>query len=200
MSANVEELKQSLRLSLRAKLQDMTSSERTETSMRLCDRLRRQRVFGQARCILFYAPMLDEPDIWPLFVEAQSQDRIVSLPRHDAEHGLYEACQVHDADRDLRSGKFGILEPAPHCPVVPLNRLDFILVPGLGFAFDGARLGRGKGCYDRLLAQVPGCKCGVGFDCQVGIEIPTEPHDVRLDCILSPSRWREVAGRRADVK
>jgi 5-formyltetrahydrofolate cyclo-ligase len=200
MSARVEELKQSLRLRLRAQLQNMPSSERTEASARLCERLRRQRVFGEAGALLLYAPLPDEPDLWPLLAETLSQPRIVALPRHDLASGLYEACQVRDTGSDLRRGQFGILEPAAHCPVVPLNRLDFILVPGLGFGLDGARLGRGKGCYDRLLAQVPGCKCGVGFDCQVGLEIPMEPHDVRLDCILSPSRWQEIAGRRADVK
>ncbi|HEY2953335.1 MAG TPA: 5-formyltetrahydrofolate cyclo-ligase [Verrucomicrobiae bacterium] len=200
MSAHVEELKRSLRLKLRASLQDMTSSERTEASARLCHRLRRQRVFGEAGSVLFYAPLPEEPDIWPLLLEALSQDQIVTLPRHNVERRLYEVCQIRDTGRDLASGPFGIREPAAHCPVVPLNRLDFILVPGLGFALDGARLGRGKGCYDRLLAQVPGCKCGVGFDCQVGLEIPVEPHDVLLDCIISPSRWQEFAGRRTDVK
>ncbi len=200
VSENIQQLKQSLRRDLRARLHAMTPSERAEGSSRLCSLLRGQRRFCEAGSILFFAPLPDEPDVWPLLVEMLAQHHAVALPRYDAASQHYTACQVRDLAHDLAPGEFGIREPAAHCPVVALNRLDFVLVPGLGFASDGVRLGRGKGFYDRLLAQVPGYKCGVGFDCQVGIDLPREPHDVRLNCILSPSRWHEVAGQRADVK
>ena len=73
---------------------------------------------------------------------------------------------------DLEPGQFGVLEPRAACPAVPLNALDLILVPGVGFAPDGRRLGRGKGYYDRLLAGFQGTKCGIAFDWQVAMEIP----------------------------
>ena len=102
------------------------------------------------------------------------------------------AAIIRETPRDLQPGQFGILEPAADCPIYNLKQLDLALVPGLGFALNGVRLGRGQGYYDRLLAGVPGCKCGVAFDGQVAVEIPVEPHDVRVDCILTPSRWHVV--------
>jgi 5-formyltetrahydrofolate cyclo-ligase len=66
------------------------------------------------------------------------------------------------------------------------------LVPGLAFDPSGRRLGRGKGFYDRLLAMVRGRKCGIAFEEQVVPEIPVEPHDIRLDCLLTPRRWMET--------
>jgi 5-formyltetrahydrofolate cyclo-ligase len=66
-----------------------------------------------------------------------------------------------------------------------------VLVPGVAFDSHGRRLGRGKGFYDQLLAFVRGTKCGVAFDEQIVPEIPIEPHDVRLNCILTPTRWIE---------
>ena len=74
-------------------------------------------------------------------------------------------------------------------------RLDLALVPGIGFTLDGGRLGRGKGYYDRLLAEVPVMKCGVAFECQIADEFPLESHDVQLNCILTPTRWHLVGGR-----
>ena len=65
-----------------------------------------------------------------------------------------------------------------------------MLIPGLAFALNGARLGRGKGYFDRLLAQVAGTRCGVAFDWQVLSEIPTEAHDILVDCLVTPSQWR----------
>ena len=96
---------------------------------------------------------------------------------------------------DLSVGQFGIFEPTQVCPRVNLNELDFLLVPGVGFTLAGRRLGRGKGYYDRLLAEARGTKCGVAFDWQVTVDVPAEPHDILLDCIVTPTRWHDVTGQ-----
>jgi 5-formyltetrahydrofolate cyclo-ligase len=85
------------------------------------------------------------------------------------------------------------LEPNATCAQLDLKLLDLLLVPGLGFAIAGQRLGRGGGYYDRLLTKAGGFKCGVAFDWQVVANLPLEPHDVLLNCILTPTRWLEVA-------
>src|SRR5207342_2860520 len=103
----------------------------------------------------------------------------------------YEVCQVSDAQHDLQPGRFGLPEPVTACSSLDLKQLDLTLVPGVAFALNGNRLGRGKGYYDRLLEKIPGCKCGVAFDWQLKVDIPTEGHDVRLNCILTPTRWQE---------
>ena len=89
-------------------------------------------------------------------------------------------------------GKFGVREPAERCAPVPLNRLDLVLVPGIAFDIRGGRLGRGQGYYDRLLSAVTGLKCGVAFDEQIVDAVPVGPLDVRLNCILTPTRWIET--------
>jgi 5-formyltetrahydrofolate cyclo-ligase len=66
------------------------------------------------------------------------------------------------------------------------------LVPGVAFDLHGRRLGRGKGFYDRLLADVRGKTCGVAFDEQIVREVPVEPHDSDVNCILTPTRWIEL--------
>jgi 5-formyltetrahydrofolate cyclo-ligase len=67
--------------------------------------------------------------------------------------------------------------------------VDVVIVPGVAFAPDGARLGQGGGWYDRFLASVrPDCtSVGVGFDPQIVDALPTEPHDIRLDSIVTES-------------
>jgi 5-formyltetrahydrofolate cyclo-ligase len=140
-------------------------------------------------------PLSGEPDIWPLAAVALASGKTVTLPRFVPEFGGYQACAFAGGLTDLAPGQFGIGEPAAHCPTFSLKQLDLALVPGIGFTLDGGRLGRGKGYYDRLLAEVPGFKCGVAFDCQVTTSLPMEPHDVRLNCILTPTRWHPVIGQ-----
>src|SRR5205085_8875887 len=125
--------------------------------------------------------------------------KILCLPRYVAARDLYECCRVQDLQCDLRRGRMGIREPVEHCCLQKLNKLDLILVPGVAFDPGGRRLGRGKGYYDRLLASVEGVKCGVAFDQQITDHVPTGPHDIQLDCILTPTRWL-VAGRGPSQK
>jgi len=188
MSGEMREEKSALRRRIRDHLQSLSLFERREASNRACFRLQQEEIWRQARCVLLYSPLPDELDIGPLLAEALATGKALALPRFDETQRAYSACRVADP-ADLRKARFGVLEPDPACPEVPLNRLDFVAVPGVAFTLDGRRLGRGKGFYDRLLASVGGIKCGVAFEQQIVDDMPVEPHDIRLDYILTPTRW-----------
>ena len=121
--------------------------------------------------------------------EALAAGRLVALPRFCQATGKYEAARIEVEGRDLETGRFGIREPRPTCAPVALNQLDLVLVPGVAFAPDGRRLGRGRGYYDRLLSTVRGVRCGVAAEWQVIPALPALPHDEWVDCILTPLRW-----------
>ncbi len=183
--------KAALRRQIRTRLKAMTAEHRDAESARARLLLESQAVWRTAQNILFYAPLPEELDVWPLLADALTAGKTVALPHFDSAVNHYSACQIQDLARDLKTGRFGIREPHDRCVSVPLNRLDLILVPGVAFDLRGRRLGRGKGFYDRLLALVRGPACGVAFDEQIVPEIPVEPHDARLNCILTPTRWIE---------
>ena len=58
-------------------------------------------------------------------------------------------------------------------------------MPGVAFDRKANRLGRGKGFYDRLLAQTHALKIGICYDLQLLDEIPAEPHDIKMDIIVT---------------
>ena len=191
-NGTLQKTKASLRNQMTSALSRIRLSAREAASAQGLALLQRQEAWREASSILFFAPLPMELNVWPLLADAIGNGKTVSLPRFVAESGQYEACRVEDPTRDVQPGRFGIREPIPLCPVVPLNRLDFILVPGVAFDLHGRRLGRGKGFYDQLLAEVRGTTCGVAFDEQIVREVPVEPHDVVLNCILTPTRWIEL--------
>ncbi len=191
-STNMRDLKASLRSAIRQKLKRIPLTQREHDSSRARAILEQQPFWQQAQTILFFAPLPDELDLWPSLTVALSTGKQVFLPRFAPDTTSYMACQIKTPDTDLRIGQFGIREPSESCPEIPLNRLDLLLVPGVAFDLHGRRLGRGKGFYDRLLAAVRGKTCGVAFDEQIVTEIPVEPHDVLLHCILTPSRWIQL--------
>jgi 5-formyltetrahydrofolate cyclo-ligase len=192
MPSGDSDSKRLLRDHLKAVVETLSAATRESSAAKACALLVQQPAWTNAGSILFYAPLPSEINIWPLVSKALAGGKIVLLPRFNVRERDYEACQINNLKRDLTPGKFGIWEPAPGCAWFPLNRLDLTLVPGIAFNAIGGRLGRGRGFYDRLLVQVSGIKCGVAFDEQVVPEIPTEPHDIRLNCILTPTRWLTV--------
>jgi 5-formyltetrahydrofolate cyclo-ligase len=191
MTVPLDSSKTSLRQQVRARLRAMSPEQHRADSQQLCDRLFTLPVWKQARIVLLFAPLQNEPDIWPVISAALKEGKEVSLPKLDSTGFGYDACPINSLD-DLSPGKFGILEPRDTTTVMALNRLDLLLVPGIAFDPRGGRLGRGKGFYDRLLAAVSGLKCGVAFDEQIVDTVPVGPMDVRLNCILTPTRWIET--------
>jgi 5-formyltetrahydrofolate cyclo-ligase len=180
--------KTALRQRVRTTLDAMTISDCRALSQNLCAILRVQPIWRTAASALYFAPLSGEPDLTLLLEEAWADGKIVALPYFNSLTGLYSARAVSSRS-ELIPGQFGVLEPGAGCPSVSLNQLDLVLVPGVAFDLGGRRLGRGKGFYDRLLAEVRGHKCGVAFDMQIVAEVPEEPHDIRVDSILTPTRW-----------
>jgi len=187
----VQKQKKLVREQFCRKLREKPPVERAADSVALCERLVRSSIWEGTHTVLFYAPLANEPDIWPAFEFIIRQGLTVALPRMDAGAGGYTACVIRNPAQDLVVGHFGIREPAPFCAEHPLNLLDLVLVPGVAFDLGGRRLGRGAGYYDRLLSKVRGTTCGIAFDEQISGELPVEPHDVFVDCILTPTRWLE---------
>ena len=197
MNVAVRERKAELRRQVRSEIRRLSEDDRVAFSTLVCARLQSERCWRQAGSVLLYMSLLDEVDVAVLSRAAISGGKRVVLPRYDRQHQRYLACQVEDLNCDLEAGEFGILEPRPRCPVIPPNRLDFAVIPGVAFTLDGRRLGRGKGFYDRLLTAFGGIKCGVAFDEQIVAEIPLESHDIRVDWIVTPTRSVRSGEREA---
>jgi 5-formyltetrahydrofolate cyclo-ligase len=85
----------------------------------------------------------------------------------------------------LEKGQWGLMEPVLTQPFLPPVHL--LLVPGLAFDDEGHRLGYGRGFYDALLAQLPEgvLTVGVGFEAQMHLTLPVEPHDWPVQALLS---------------
>jgi 5-formyltetrahydrofolate cyclo-ligase len=192
MGTQIQDAKRVLRGRIREQLRGMTLEQRAVGSQQARALLAAQPRWQAARSLLFFAPMPGELDVWPLLSEALAAGKLIALPCFSAETSAYVAFEIRDPFRDLRIGQFGVREPADDCTQISLNRLDLALVPGVAFDLQGRRLGRGRGFYDRMLAAMRGTTCGVAFDEQIVRDVPVEPLDVSVNCILTPTRWIEL--------
>ena len=137
-----------------------------------------------AHVVGLFAATGDEPATAHLHALLASRGLTLAYPRVMVDALVFAA--VADLS-ELRPGYRGIAEPPPDAAPVPLDQIDLLLVPGLGFAPDGARLGQGGGHYDRLLAK-PGLRAltvGLCFAVQLVPNLPREPHDRPVDRVVT---------------
>lgn len=82
----------------------------------------------------------------------------------------------------------GVREPSgPRLGVAAVATADVVLVPALAVDHRGVRLGRGAGFYDRSLGLAGGVRLlAVIRDDELVPRLPGEPHDVRMDGVLTP--------------
>lgn len=189
MPGSVQALKKSIRSKVRETVRGVDARSRAEASARAVELLLEQKEWREAKSILLYVPREDELDLRGCLGPARVAGKLVALPRYLPDQSIYCAAVYQGEPGELTPGRFGIPEPPVNAPMVPLNRLDLALVPGVAFDPAGRRLGRGKGFYDRLLADVTGVKCGVALDEQIVPELPEEPHDMAMNYLLTPARW-----------
>jgi 5-formyltetrahydrofolate cyclo-ligase len=117
--------------------------------------------------------------------------QLYGFPRvTDAAQGLMEFRLARlDAPAHWTTGKFGITEPLDSRPLLAPEEIDIVFVPGVAFTRAGARLGRGKGFYDRMLARMPqATKVAVLFSEQWLEAIPAREWDQKVDLLISPDQ------------
>jgi len=175
--------KPELRETIRERLRAPDRTALAAASARLCAALLSMPEWSAARRVAAFLPLPREPQIQPLW-QVESA-RIFCFPQVRGE----EVVLLRVEDPTLLAGADWHLDTAAlaRCPRVAPADLDAILVPGVAFTRAGLRLGRGGGYYDRLLAQCGSgtLRIGVAFSCQLVDELPCEPHDQRVDLVLT---------------
>ena len=122
----------------------------------------------------------------PLLDALVADGRRVLLPITLADMDL-DWAEYTGAD-DLAPAGFGLLEPTgPRLGTGAIAEADVILAPALAIDRSGHRLGQGGGCYDRSLPLATGEVIAVVADDEVLDAVPTEPHDLPVDAVLTPS-------------
>lgn len=178
--------KRTLRAELR-KARTALPAEQRATASRAVQQLLTELPEVSAGGVLAYAATPLEVDIDPWLREVLNAGRALYLPW--VEGADFGFARVRDLEDDVVPGWRGIREPraALRRGVPHPDALSCAVVPGLGFDRRGGRLGHGGGHLDRLLSRLrPGVPTvGVAFGVQLVGAVPMEPHDVRVDVVVT---------------
>ena len=159
----------------------LLEAEKLQAADEVFDRLEQTAAFLMADKILMYHSLPDELSTVRFLRKWRDRKRFF-LPRVN---GVNLDILPYDESR-LEHGAFHIEEPTGTNTVSP-DEIEMVVVPGVAYDRSGNRLGRGRGFYDRLLASTRATKVGVGYEFQLVDSIPAEPHDVKMDLVITQS-------------
>jgi len=187
MTDNVLQIKRRMRAEAAARRALQTDPE--GLSREIFRRLAALPEYLRARTVLLYLDVRNEVRTrWFAPAVLAEGNR---LARPYCERGEIELFRFNAFD-ELAPGAKGILEPTPELRRraerrIEPTELDFLVIPGVAFDRRGGRLGHGHGYFDKLLSRVraDAIKTAVCFECQLFDAIPTLPHDVPMDWIVT---------------
>lgn len=147
------------------------------------------------RVLAAYLPIRSECDARPIIERAQAQAIVVALPA--VTDPVTMVFRRYAPGAPLVAGGLGTRAPRADQPELDP---ELVIVPLVAFDRSGLRLGHGRGFYDRAVAKLRargvGPKLvGVAFAVQEVDAIPGEPHDARLDWIVTENETLEIASQ-----
>lgn len=152
----------------------------------------------RAATVAAYVSVGTEPGTGPLLDRLLAMGRRVVVPVLLPDYDLDWA--VYDGPRSVVRARAGLLEPTgPRLGVEAVATADVVLTPGLAVDRTGLRMGRGGGCYDRVLGRVPvgTFTCTLLYAGELLDEVPAAPHDRRVTAVATPDGVTRLGRGRA---
>jgi 5-formyltetrahydrofolate cyclo-ligase len=187
-------MKQALRQRIIADRARLPAELRGQFSREIAQRIGQMPQYRAARTVLGYMNFGAEfeSEIWVR--QALADGKELWLPKVNQDSNELDLYRVTDCGQDTAPGAWGIREPlAGRCAKMDaMAQPDFILLPGVAFGRDGARLGYGGGFYDKLLARMddaarrPALVAGA-YAMQVVANVPVDGNDRKVEWLVTES-------------
>lgn len=175
---------------IREKLLQARRALKPETRRSLSRRITQQALslpeWSSSRCVGIYLSLPDEVSTAGLVYAALSAGKTLAAPVMKLRSQTLDFRRINDPC-DLFSGPLGIPQPINGSLIAP-EKIDLLIIPGVGFDLYCNRLGYGEGFYDRFLPSCPGFRLGLAFEVQLIDSLPAAPQDQPMQRVLTEKR------------
>ena len=180
--------KKLLRKEMRARRKSLPEFERQTLSNEIIKKFLAQDVYKNSQIVMAYVSMPEEVQLQKIFTDAFNDKKILAVPLIIGA-GEMQAVQVESFDA-LEVGEFGILTVRKDSrKIISPEKINCVIVPGAAFDLNLNRLGLGGGFYDKFLPRaVNAKKIALAYEFQIVENVPTEPHDFKVDMIITEKR------------
>lgn len=170
-----------------SKLSEQALHERTKKSELIKKEVFATEEYKKAKAVFCYVSTEYEVETWELIKESLTDKKEVTVPVITNYKNRNMIASKITNLTNLEKNKWGIYQPKkPSLNPVDKNLLDLILVPGLAFDKEGNRLGRGKGFFDKFLAEIKDIPVfGLAFSFQLFNSLPTSKFDIPVTRVIT---------------
>ncbi len=182
-------MKDKLRKELIKNRKSLSRTEVLAKSNQIKNRLFELDDFKKSSVVLFYVSYGNEVYTHAMIKECLKNGKKIIIPISNIEKRSLILSELNNWN-DLEPGSYNILEPKLDKIIeVPIESIDIIIVPGVGFDEHGCRIGHGAGYYDKLLNEsINAIHIGLAFEIQIVEKVPIESHDLPVDIIITEKR------------
>ena len=166
-------------------------AERDRISHELIKKFLATEIYRTSKILMAYASMPDELQLNERFTACFADKKILAIPLIIGK-GEMLAVEVPNFAA-LEVGEYNILTVKRELrKFIAPAQIDCMIVPGAAFDVHGGRLGMGGGYYDRFLPlAVNAKKIALAYDFQLVDNLPLEPHDTKINAVMTPTRLFE---------
>jgi 5-formyltetrahydrofolate cyclo-ligase len=184
-------VKKELREQLRGVLAALPPLEIIRKSNAAAERLFAEPEYRRAEIMMIYLSLPHEADTTPIVLQAWQDRKRVLAPQVLWQSKQMIPIEINDLDEVAADNELGLRVPVSGQPI-PIELIDLVIVPGLGFDAQGNRLGRGRGFYDRFLGrpEFKGVSCAFALEEQLVPSIPADPLDQRIKMLVTDAAVR----------
>jgi len=188
LKLNIMRSKGEIRKDLIRQLREQDPFLRKDRSRKVQDELLSSLEFKESRGVMAYVSLPTEVDTHYFIRKTLERGKKLAVPCIDTVSQSIIASELTSID-ELVEGPLGIHEPENGpSKAVSLKEIDLIVVPGIAFDRQNMRLGRGKGYFDRFLAnkELSSSKTiGLAFSFQIVDALPVDAHDRPVHRVIS---------------
>ena len=175
-----------LRLRLQKCLLAIPSEQRAEKSKKICRNLISTPQFQSASAVMMYLSLPHEADTSEVILCAWQLGKEVCVPKISWQQRHMIPVRINSLETNFSTEVASLRNPITGVPM-PLQEIDLVVTPALGFDRKGNRLGRGSSYYDRFFAnkELKASKCGFAFAEQLIESVPVTSRDVPVDFLIT---------------
>ncbi|KAK6182665.1 hypothetical protein SNE40_010295 [Patella caerulea] len=192
---SITQAKHLLRKEMKSRLTKLLDYQKAHQSLEVTHKVLTNEIYLKSKRVSIFLSMFDEINTQSIVQDILKKGKTCFIPYYYGPEMAMLQLKSWDDYASLPETKWNIKQPLDKTgrdDALKTGGLDLIFVPGLAFTKDGARLGRGKGYYDKYLQE---CKnqgynpvtIGLAFDEQICSDIPVTNEDFVLNAVICPS-------------
>lgn len=180
---NIQNIKKDLRKEMLSKALALPEVYKSDADIEITQLLLGLPEYKDANTIFCFVGVEHEINTRPFLDQVLADGKRIAVPLCVGK-GVMEARRIFSLD-ELKKGYYGLYEPDKSSEIIPMNEVEFAVIPCLTADHKGNRLGHGGGFYDTLFNEYNNVPAAIICrECMCG-EVPTEPFDHRFSITVT---------------